>query len=77
MEYFVGIPVELYIICVLMAAIAAHFIWQKYMDKKSGHIPTEYVEAHKTDELEVGPYVYFLAIIAIDLLHPWLPVNTV
>ena len=64
-EYFVGYQLKVYIICGLMAAIA-HFIWQKYMDKKSGHIPTEYVETHKTDELEVGPLAYiFLPLLPL------------
>lgn len=43
-EYFVGYQLKVYIICGLMAAIA-HFVWQKYLDKKSGHVPAEYVEA--------------------------------
>lgn len=48
-----------------MTAIA-HFIWQKYMDKKSGHIPSEYVESHKADELEVGPLAYiFLPLLPL------------
>ena len=64
-EYFVGYQLKVYIICGLMAAIA-HFIWQKYMDKKSGHIPSEYVESHKADELEVGPLAYiFLPLLPL------------
>ena len=48
-----------------MAAIA-HFVWQKYLDKKSGHVPTEYVEAHKSDDLEVGPLPYiFLPLLPL------------
>jgi C4-dicarboxylate transporter, DcuC family len=64
-EYFVGYQLKVYIICGLMAAIA-HFVWQKYLDKKSGHVPAEYVEAHKSDELEVGPLPYiFLPLLPL------------
>ncbi len=64
-EYFVGYQLKVYIICGLMAAIA-HFVWQKYLDKKSGHVPAEYVEAHKSDDLEVGPLPYiFLPLLPL------------
>ena len=64
-EYFVDYQLKVYIICGLMAAIA-HFVWQKYLDKKSGHVPTEYVEAHKSDDLEVGPLPYiFLPLLPL------------
>jgi DcuC family C4-dicarboxylate transporter len=64
-EYFVGYQLKVYIICGLMAAIA-HFVWQKYLDKKSGHVPAEYVESHKSDDLEVGPLPYiFLPLLPL------------
>ncbi len=64
-EYFVGYQLKVYIICGLMAAIA-HFVWQKYLDKKSGHVPAEYIEAHKSDDLEVGPLPYiFLPLLPL------------
>ena len=44
------------------------------LDTKSGHVPTEYVEAHKSDDLRVGPLPYILTIVAINL-YPWLRVK--
>ncbi|MCF0157178.1 MAG: C4-dicarboxylate transporter DcuC [Veillonella sp.] len=64
-EYFVGYQLKVYVICGLVAAVT-HYFWQQYMDKKSGHVPAQYVEEHKGDDLEVGPWPYiFLPLLPL------------
>ena len=64
-EYFVGYQLKVYIICGIVTAIA-HYIWQQYMDKKSGHVPSEVVHTEpQEEEVAVGPLAY--------LILPFLP----
>lgn len=64
-EYFVGYQLKVYVICGLVAAVT-HYFWQQYMDKKSGHVPAQYVEEHKGDDFEVGPWPYiFLPLLPL------------
>ena len=63
-EYFVGYQLKVYIICGIVTAIA-HYIWQQYMDKKSGHVPSEVVHTEPQEEVAVGPLAY--------LILPFLP----
>ena len=63
-EYFVGYQLKVYIISGIVTAIA-HYIWQQYMDKKSGHVPSEVVHTEPQEEVAVGPLAY--------LILPFLP----
>lgn len=64
-EYFVGYQLKVYIICGIVTAIT-HYFWQSYMDKKSGHSPTEYIHQQETSELNIGPMLYiFLPLLPL------------